>query len=153
VHDEHLRVAIDDTVVDLPLGMRTLLASILADPPGPEELTNAIGNVTDHLDDLLRLHPAAANATVTLAGDAIAALAYTEFGGRTALPHLVDRADLEDVFRTVATERRVDRRHNPGLDPADIDAVVVAGCVAVAVARHFALDTLLLDELRDGDRP
>ena len=60
-----IRLGDDDTVVDLdgqhhviPLGAVTLSSNeLVSDPPRPEELTNAIGLVVDHLDDMLRALP------------------------------------------------------------------------------------------------
>ena len=56
-----IRLGDEATVIDLdgqrhvmPLGAMTLsVAELTSDPPRPEELTNAIGAVVDHLDDML----------------------------------------------------------------------------------------------------
>jgi exopolyphosphatase/guanosine-5'-triphosphate,3'-diphosphate pyrophosphatase len=66
---------------------------------------------------------------------------------RDALHHFrLSRAAAEEVFRTLATEARADRVHNPGLDPARADVIVAGCCVLVAVLRHFDLDELLVSE-------
>jgi exopolyphosphatase/guanosine-5'-triphosphate,3'-diphosphate pyrophosphatase len=62
------------------------------------------------------------------------------------------RAAAEDVFRTLATEKRQQRLGNPGLEEARAD-VIVGGCVAlVAVLRFFDLPGCLVSEsdLLDG---
>ena len=62
----HIAVADHELVVDLdgdrrftlPVGVAALRERELhADPPRPEELTNAIGLVADHLDDVVRADP------------------------------------------------------------------------------------------------
>jgi exopolyphosphatase/guanosine-5'-triphosphate,3'-diphosphate pyrophosphatase len=56
------------------------------------------------------------------------------------------RAAVEDVFRTLATERRADRVANPGLEEARAD-VIVGGCVVlVAIMRRFGFATCLVSE-------
>jgi len=46
------------------------------------------------------------------------------------------------VFRTMATESRDDRRHNPGL-PADLVETIVGGCCAViGMLRALHLDSV-----------
>ncbi len=56
------------------------------------------------------------------------------------------RAAAEDVFRTLATETRADRAHNPGLEAARADVIVGGCCVLVAVLRHFELTECLVSE-------
>ncbi|HYF44750.1 MAG TPA: exopolyphosphatase, partial [Acidimicrobiales bacterium] len=56
------------------------------------------------------------------------------------------RAAAEDVFRTVATETRADRIHNPGLEEARADVIVGGCCVLVKLMRHWGLDTCLVSE-------
>ena len=62
------------------------------------------------------------------------------------------RAAAEEVFRTLATEARADRIHNPGLEEARADVIVGGCCVLVAVLRFFEADELLVSEadLLDG---
>jgi exopolyphosphatase/guanosine-5'-triphosphate,3'-diphosphate pyrophosphatase len=62
------------------------------------------------------------------------------------------RAAAEDVFRTLATEKRQQRLGNPGLEEARAD-VIAGGCVVlVAVLRFFDLPGCLVSEsdLLDG---
>jgi exopolyphosphatase/guanosine-5'-triphosphate,3'-diphosphate pyrophosphatase len=120
------------------------------DPPRPEELTNAIGLVWDHVDDVLRELPAVAEAgTIVGLGGTVKVAASVELG----LPRFdaaavhgfeFSRAAVEDVFRTLATEPLADRLHNPGL-PADRAEVIVGGCcVLVAILRRLGAPGLVV---------
>ncbi len=126
----------------LPLGVVTLGRELVTDPPRPEELTNAIGAVADHLDDLVRARPDLVGADVTLRSPEATAVVAVELGGPAQLPFVLERAAAEDVFRTVATESRHDRAHNPGLDPLLVDRVVAGACAVVAVMRKLHLDSV-----------
>ena len=53
---------------------------------------------------------------------------------------------IEDVFRTLATERLADRIHNPGLEEARADVIVGGLCVLVAFVRTLGIDELLVSE-------
>ena len=128
------------------------------DPPRPEELTNAIGEVTDHVDDILRLHPEALEVTnvVGVAGT-IVTVAAVELG----LPNfdvnrlngfVLTREAAEDVFRTLATESLANRVHNPGLARERADIIVGGCCVLVALLRRLKIDSLVVStrSLLDG---
>ena len=52
------------------------------------------------------------------------------------------RDEVEDVFRTLATERRAERLHNPGLEPERVDSVVATCCVLLGVMRKLQLDAV-----------
>ena len=124
-----------------PLGTTVLGAQLPTDPPRADDLSNAIGAVHDALDDVLRALPATAgDGPVEVAGAAMAAIADVELGRTASLPFEISRDAAEDVFRTVVTERRVDRARNPGLDAAQLDAVVPACCVLVGLMRRLRLD-------------
>ena len=146
-----IRLGDEDTVVDadgqhhiIPLGAVSLRSTELTtDPPRPEELTNAIGLVIDHLDDMLRALPGAGEADeVGIVGDLATVIAAVEVGGTPALPFSLRRAAVEDVFRTVATESSAERALNPGLPPHAVDTIVAACCIVVAVMRHLHLDAV-----------
>ncbi len=146
-----IRLGDEVTVVDLdgqrhviPLGAVTLSVNELAsDPPRPEELTNAIGAVVDHLDDMLRALPAAVEAEdVGIVGELANVIAAVEFGGDPPLPFLLGRAAAEDVFRTVATESSAERALNPGLPVEAVGTIVGACCIVVALMRHLHLDEI-----------
>jgi exopolyphosphatase/guanosine-5'-triphosphate,3'-diphosphate pyrophosphatase len=131
---------------------------LLHDPPRPEELTNAIGLVTDFMDDLIRDHPEVLNATrvVGVAGS-IVTIAAVEIGlqefDATALHGArMTRENVEEVFRTLATETLADRKFNPGL-PADRADVIVGGCcVLVGVMRKLRIPEIMVsvNNLLDG---
>jgi exopolyphosphatase/guanosine-5'-triphosphate,3'-diphosphate pyrophosphatase len=146
-----IRLGDDDTLVDvdgqrhvIPLGAVTLRNNeLVSDPPRPEELTNAIGTVVDHLDDLLRELPATIEADVVgLVGDLATVIAAVEYGGDPPLPFSLHRAAAEDVFRTVATETSAERAQNPGLPAHAVDTIVAACCIVVALMRHLHLDQI-----------
>ena len=125
---------------------------LASDPPAPEELSNAIAEAMGWFDDLVREVPAvtAARTVVGLAGT-ISTVAAVEIGlaewDRDALHHFrLTRAAIEDVFRTLATERLADRVHNPGLEPARADVIVGGCCALVALVRTLGLEELLVSE-------
>jgi exopolyphosphatase/guanosine-5'-triphosphate,3'-diphosphate pyrophosphatase len=122
------------------------------DPPAAEELADALAEVRDYLEDAVLAVPVLAEAPrmVGLAGT-VAAVAAVEIGlpsyDRDRIHHFrLTRSAAEDVFRTLATEPRSDRVHNPGLEAARAD-VIVGGCVVlVGVMRFFGLDSCLVSE-------
>ncbi len=122
------------------------------DPPQPEELVAAISVTEAHLDDVLRAIPAALSARcfVGMAGT-VSTVAAVEIGlaeyDRDRIHHFVlTRAAVEDVFRTLATEPRSDRIHNPGLEEARADVIVGGCCALVAIMRTFGMDELVVSE-------
>ena len=158
-----VRLDDDDTVVDLdgqhhviPLGAMTLTnAELVSDPPRPEELTNAIGLVVDHLDDMLRAVPGVSDAdAVGIVGYLATVIAAVEFGGTPPLPFSLRREAAEDVFRTVATESSAVRALNPGLPSDAVDTIVGACCIVVGIMRRLRLDQIDVNEVDDsGARP
>jgi exopolyphosphatase/guanosine-5'-triphosphate,3'-diphosphate pyrophosphatase len=125
---------------------------LLGDPPRPEELSNAVGLVRDELEDLRLQFPVfeTGRRLVGLAGT-VSAVAAIEQGlkeyDRDRIHHFVlTKAAVEDVFRTLATERLADRIHNPGLERERAD-VIVGGCVILAVVmRVFGFQECLVSE-------
>jgi len=122
------------------------------DPPGPDELSNALSVVEQHLQDVQRVLPQVAAPTrfIGLAGT-ITNVAAVEIGLRTYDPDLIhhfvlSKAAAEDVFRTLATEALVDRVHNPGLERERAD-VIVGGCIVlVQIFRTFGFVECLVSE-------
>jgi exopolyphosphatase/guanosine-5'-triphosphate,3'-diphosphate pyrophosphatase len=122
------------------------------DPPQPEELSACISLTDAYLDDVVREIPAAAEARtlVGLAGT-VTTVAAVEIGletydrDRIHHFHLTHEA-AEDVFRTLATESRADRIHNPGLEEARADVIVGGCCVLVALFRHLGFDEMIVSE-------
>jgi exopolyphosphatase/guanosine-5'-triphosphate,3'-diphosphate pyrophosphatase len=122
------------------------------DPPLPEELSNALSVVEQHLDDVAREVPGAGDAArfVGLAGT-VTTVAAVEQGlaeySRDAIHGFVLTRDAaEDVFRTLATETAADRRHNPGLDPGRVDVIVGGCCVLVGIFRYFGFSECVVSE-------
>jgi hypothetical protein len=143
-----IEITVDQVVVEhrdwsavLPVNPRTLVAGELGehDPPTPLSLANALGIVTDVVDDVLRERPEILDAPrITFAGDEAWHLANVERGTADLDdPVTIPRDDLEDLFRTLAIEPRSDRRHNPALLPERVDLVVATCCLVVAIVRRF----------------
>jgi exopolyphosphatase/guanosine-5'-triphosphate,3'-diphosphate pyrophosphatase len=123
-----------------------------SDPPAPEELSNAVSAVRDHLTDVERAIPdlREAHTLVGLAGT-VSAVAAIEQGlreyDRDRIHHFrLTRAAIEDVFRTLATESAEDRRHNPGLEAERVDVIVGGVVVLATVVRTFGFGEVLVSE-------
>ena len=116
------------------------------DPPRPDALTNALGTIDDHLDDLIRLHPDVATAEHwTFRGPAVDALAALEAGDRLEPgDHDYPRPIAEEVFRLVATEPTADRADNPGLPSDHVETIIATSCIVQACMRRFRLDAVRL---------
>ena len=122
------------------------------DPPTPIELSQAISVMRAHLDDVKREVPAVKEAAVLvgLAGT-VTTMAAVEIGlleyDADRIHHFVlTRSAAEDVFRTLATERREDRVHNPGLEEARADVIVGGAAILVTIMRHFEFGSCLVSE-------
>ncbi|HET9548453.1 MAG TPA: DUF501 domain-containing protein [Desertimonas sp.] len=127
---------------ELPTTIGELLGELDdADPPSPQSLTNAIGAITDDIDNLLRAEQEVGERrTLEFTGDEAWHLAVVERGAPPdpAVARLtLDRNDVEDLFRTLATERRRDRLHNPALEPQRVDSILATCCVVLAVMRRL----------------
>ena len=141
LQSQHIEVTHDDLQTAIPVGVGQLAAAITTDPPAPEELTNAIGWVLDHLEDAGREVPALEFADrIEVFGPLVGVVADVEVGGAVALPYELSRESAEEVFRTLATERRVDRASNPGL-PADAVHDVLGTLIAVVSVMRFTAAT------------
>ena len=128
----------------VPLGSAGLAEMIAGDPPLPEELTNAIGLFVDHMEDVTREVPGAEFAdTIAVRGPGLQALVDTEAGLHRQLPVELTRAELEDVFRTLATEAVADRLLNPGLPADEVHHVLGVCCALVAMVRALQAPGLL----------
>lgn len=122
------------------------------DPPAPEDLTAAITYTDTWLDDVLLAIPQVGEArtVVGLAGT-VSTVAAVEQGlatyDRAAIHGFVLTKDAaEDVFRTLATEARADRIHNPGLEEARADVIVGGCCALVAILRRLSLEQVVVSE-------
>jgi exopolyphosphatase/guanosine-5'-triphosphate,3'-diphosphate pyrophosphatase len=142
-----------DEVTSVDMGcVRVTEKFLRADPPDPEELSQAISVVHAHLDDVEREAPAAKEARrlVGLAGT-VTTMAAVELGLAHYDPErihrfVLTRAAAEDVFRTLATESRADRVHNPGLEEARADVIIGGAAILVTVMRHFGFEECLVSE-------
>jgi hypothetical protein len=112
-----------------------------ADPPRPEHLTNALGEVADHLDDVVRAHPDIVEVgAADVDGFGTWAIARLESGlDDPPAPFELDRTNAEEVFRLAATEPRADRIDNPGLASGDVDVVLSSLCVVVSAMRRLEI--------------
>lgn len=128
------------------------------DPPRPEELLNAIGDVQDLFDEMIRATPAVAGARqlIGTAGTIVTAAAV-EIGMATFDASRVhgfrfERNAVEDVFRTLATEPLSDRVHNPGLPRERADVIVGGLCVLVGLLRRWDADEIVVSahNIMDG---
>lgn len=123
-----------------------------SDPPAAEELSQAFDIVRGHLDDVARVIPSVADVRrfVGLAGT-VTTMAAVELGladyDRDRIHHFVlTRAAAEDVFRTLATESRRRRIHNPGLEEARADVIVGGAIIVCAIMCYFEFAECLVSE-------
>jgi exopolyphosphatase/guanosine-5'-triphosphate,3'-diphosphate pyrophosphatase len=142
-----------DGVLSTDIGCVRITEKFLhSDPPAPEELSQAFDVVRGHLDDVARVIPSVAEVRrfVGLAGT-VTTMAAVELGlaiyDRDRIHHFVlTRAAAEDVFRTLATESRGRRIHNPGLEEARADVIVGGAIIVCAIMRYFELSECLVSE-------
>lgn len=136
-------------LLTVPWGVASLTDRWLSDhdPPRPEDLTNALGAVTDHIDDLIREHPVVVDEpTISFAGPAVEALARLEIGRDVVTePVGLERDAAEEIFRIVATETSRQRAHNPGLPSQHVDVIVATCCIVLAFMRRLHLDRVTLE--------
>lgn len=155
IRDREVRIAMeggDDWT--LPVGPASIVQNELegADRPVPEQLTNALGIVTDHLDDVIRASPLLlATPHVRLDGPHATALARVELG-LDVLPadYTLARTDADDVFRTLVAEPIAERLHNPGLDPDAVETIIGTCCVVLAVMRRLDLTVVSVADATGG---
>lgn len=125
----------------VPVGVEAISERWLRadDPPRPEHLTNALGEVADHLDDVVRAHPDIVEVGVAaFDGTGTWAIAQLESGlDDPPSPFEIGRGAAEEVFRLAATEARADRVDNPGLRSDDVDVVLGSLCVVVSAMRRL----------------
>jgi exopolyphosphatase/guanosine-5'-triphosphate,3'-diphosphate pyrophosphatase len=122
------------------------------DPPLPEELHTCLSVVGGHVDDALRKIPDIGK-EITLVGVAgtISCIAAIEIGlekyNREKIHHFhLSKDAVEDVFRTLATENRVERISNPGLEEGRADVIVAGTTILVKVMRQLNLNECLVSE-------
>ncbi len=128
------------------------------DPPLPEELHACLSVVGGHIDDALREIPNIGD-EVTLVGLAgtVSCIAAIEIGlekyDREKIHHFhLSKDAVEDVFRTLATENKLERMSNPGLEEDRADVIVAGTAILVKVMRQLQLTECLVSEsdIMDG---
>ncbi|MEM9466334.1 MAG: Ppx/GppA phosphatase family protein [Actinomycetota bacterium] len=142
-----------EAAISLDIGcVRLTEKYVESDPPAPEELVACLSITEAHLDDVAREMPQVAHARtyVGLAGT-VSAAAAVEIGladyDRDQIHHFrLTREAAEDVYRTLVTESREDRLHNPGLEEARADVIVGGMCILVRIMRYFDIDELVVSE-------
>jgi exopolyphosphatase/guanosine-5'-triphosphate,3'-diphosphate pyrophosphatase len=142
-----------DGQISLDVGCVRLTERFLTtDPPAPEDLTAAISYTDAWLEDVQRAFAGldAVQTVIGLAGT-VSTVAAVEQGlatyDRDAIHHFrLTKEAAEDVFRTLATEPRADRIHNPGLEEARADVIVGGCCALVAILRRLAIDEIVCSE-------
>ena len=144
--DHSTDVIVDGATFTMPIGPLTLLEGPLerADPPSPTHLANALGLVADHLDDVIIAAPFVASAPSAMAvGPHAEAMARVEIGD-SVIPagYRLRRSDADEVFRTLAVEPVVERRHNPGLDDSHVESIIATCCMILGVMRRLDLDSI-----------
>lgn len=134
------------TSLSVPVGPLSLFERELggADTPSAVQLTNALGTVHDHLDDVFIAAPTMlAPSSVVARGAHATGIARVELGTESVPSgYRLRRSDADEVFRTVATEDRSTRTHNPGLVGSQIDSIVGTCCVILGLMRRLGLDEI-----------
>lgn len=147
--------------LSVPIGGALLRSAyLLCDPPRAEELSAALSVASLHLDDVERelpqLGPMLSRA-VTIAVGGATTIAAIEVGLADVDPGNGDgdgplhgfeltRAAVEDVFRTIAIENRIDRACNPGLPKARVDDIVGTCVMLVRTMRQMDLETVTVSQ-------
>ena len=138
----------------LPVGVVTLLDGPLelADRPNPEQLANALGAASDHLEDVLVESPMVGAATqLTITGPHADMIARVELGLDHVPPgYMPERAAADEVFRTLVAEPRGERIHNPGLAADHVDSVVATCCIVLALMRRLNLQRVHIRAAEGG---
>ncbi|MEE2768577.1 MAG: Ppx/GppA phosphatase family protein [Actinomycetota bacterium] len=131
---------------------------IAHDPPLPEELHACLAVTEAHVDDVVRELPGltGARTLVGLAGT-VSCVAAVELGldvyDRDRIHHFqLTKQAVEDVFRTLATEDRIERVANPGLEEDRADVIIAGIAILAKVMRQLGFSRCLVSEadLLDG---
>jgi exopolyphosphatase/guanosine-5'-triphosphate,3'-diphosphate pyrophosphatase len=145
--------SVDGGSVSVDVGCVRLSEAYLDhDPPLPEELSACISVTVEHIKDVVRELPAVAEARtfVGLAGTVTTAAAVEQglavYDRDKVHGFVLTHDAAEDVFRTLATESRADRVHNPGLEAARADVIVGGLCVLVTIFRQLGFEECLVSE-------
>ena len=122
------------------------------DPPLPEQLHACLTVVGGHIDDAIREIPKIKEVStlVGLAGT-VSSVAAIEIGleryDRERIHHFrLSKEAVEDVFRTLATENRLERISNPGLEEERADVIIAGTAILVKVMRQLGFKECLVSE-------
>lgn len=140
---------------------RFTTAYIVTDPPEPEDLSAALSvaelHVIDAKRELANLSVVAEEGPVIGLGGTITTVAAVDLGlaeydSTQVNGYVLTREAVEDTFRALATESRVDRAHNPGLELERVDVIVGGLCVLVETMRQLNISEIVVSEfdLLDG---
>ena len=139
--------------ISLEMGSVRLSEEYLeSDPPRPEELSACVTVAGAWLEDVDRELPQAhsAKTVIGVAGTISTAVAVElgllEYDRDQIHGFELPKEACEAVFRTLATEDRDDRAHNPGLPAGRVDTIVGGMSILVKIMRHFDLDHLVASE-------
>lgn len=160
-----LTVRIDDRSVSItmtgggewsmPIGPLTLVENELeqADRPAPAQLTNALGIVSDHFDDVILESSIITSApSVQFTGNHALALARVELGSADVPDvSVLQRTDADEVFRTLVAEPIAERLDNPGLDSEHVESIIGTCCVILAIIRRLDLQHVSISTESDSD--
>ena len=134
----------------IPLGPQSLFDGVLEqrDKPSPSHLTNALGFIHDYFDDIAMEAPSVLAApSVTATGPHAVGIARVELGHEhVPTDYHLQRADADDVFRTLVTEPRAQRLDNPGLASSDVDTIIGTLCIVLAIMRRLDLGRLAIQD-------
>jgi exopolyphosphatase/guanosine-5'-triphosphate,3'-diphosphate pyrophosphatase len=143
-----------ESLVSVDMGCVRITEEFLhSDPPTAEELANAVQHVRDLI--ITDVEPVVAHAreAMTLVGLAgtMTTMAAVELGlaeyDADRIHHFrLTKAAAEDVFRTLATENKADRAHNPGLEAGRVDVIVGGVIVVVSILRSLGFEEILVSE-------
>lgn len=137
--------SLDGQSYTAPVGSATLTALLTTDPPHPADLTNSVGLLVDHLDDVTREVIGAEHADrVELHGPGLHTFANVEVGGSVELPYTVSRPAAEEVFRTLVIESDAERLLNPGLPADEQRSILGVACAVVAVLRGLDIGEIVV---------
>jgi exopolyphosphatase/guanosine-5'-triphosphate,3'-diphosphate pyrophosphatase len=153
-----------NTFVSIPIGSAKLIERYIhSDPPLPEELTNAIGDVRDSLSNAMLENPIISKVksfigvAATFTTSAAVEIGLKEFSFERLHGYVLTRGMVEEIFRTLVLEDLESRKFNPGLEPERAQLIVGGLCILVAIVRQFNLSQIsvsctdLLDGLYKGE--
>ncbi len=144
-----------------PAGARLTEVYLESDPPAPEELSACVTVTAEYLKDVVRELPGVSEARtfVGLAGTVTSrwrpsASAWPPTTGMPSTTSCRPHEAAEDVFRTLATESRAQRVHNPGPEEAQgrrPSSVAAAACWCRSSASSASEECLVSEaDILDG---